>query len=201
MASNIYAKDRAFSDRYIPAIKQIVGPHLLQEAPLEVDQREATDLIVMRARAVTIAARVRRPGYAEAYPFEFTIRAARASGVTTELEKIRRHWGEMLFYGHAAEQLTFSLWWLIDLNEFRYALQDNECRRCLRSGERLNKDGVTSFRWFDLRSFPPHRVSILIASSRPLDFKDIELRPEPAAAPPPPLLPPEPYGDLFGGER
>jgi hypothetical protein len=54
---------------------------------LEQDTREAADLVVLRARDVTIACRVRRPKYAM-YRDQFTIRLHRATGTMTEYEKI-----------------------------------------------------------------------------------------------------------------
>jgi hypothetical protein len=53
-----YLHDREWSDPYIPAIKAIVGQYLLVESPIEVDQRQAADLIVLNARNLTIACRV-----------------------------------------------------------------------------------------------------------------------------------------------
>ena len=162
-----YRSDRVWSDQFIPQIKQIVGPLLLDTAPLDVDAREATDLLVFSARDMRIAARVRRSGFADRYPFEFTIRAHRDSGATTELAKIVDGWGDWLFYGHDSGNGAFCLWWLIDLHAFRAALirQATNGTR-LKTGDKANGDG-TYFKWFDLRSFPAH-PPILIASSRQL---------------------------------
>lgn len=96
-----YESDRRWSDKFIPAIKQIVGPRLLSVTPDEIDCKQAADLMVFTARDMKIAARVRRPGFADKYPYEFTIRARRDSGAETELSKIVNGWGDWLFYGHA----------------------------------------------------------------------------------------------------
>ena len=69
-----YANDRLWSDQYLPAVRALVGPLLLVPAPLERDANEATDLIVMRERDMTIGVRLRRPGYAGRYHGQFTIR-------------------------------------------------------------------------------------------------------------------------------
>lgn len=160
-----YNGDRAWSDRFIPEIKTIVGPLLLQESTLEVDRREAADLIVLNARDKKIAARVRRPGYAEKYPNQFTVRAKRDSGATTELEKIVNGFGDWMFYGHADFDDTLARWMVIDLASFRAHLLRDGYRgdRRLKSGQMPNGDG-TYFQWFDVTSFvgePP----ILLASS------------------------------------
>ena len=96
-----YSADRRWSDAFIPAIKQIVGPLLLEESSFEVDTQQAADLVVMNARDTTIACRVRRGGYADRYGYEFTIRAKRDTGAKTELEKIIDGFGDWMFYGHA----------------------------------------------------------------------------------------------------
>lgn len=161
-----YATDRRWSDLMLPQIKQLVGPLLLEAAPLEFDQRQSTDLMVLRARDMRIAARVRRPGY-EKYRHEFTIRMSRDTGAETELSKIVNGWGDWLFYGHADEFDFISIWWVIDLHSFRAALIRNSMNgKPLEYADKHNGDG-TSFRAFDLRSFPP-KPPILIGSSEDL---------------------------------
>lgn len=162
-----YLHDREWSDRYIPAIKAIVGQYLLVESPLEVDRKQAADLMVLNARNLTIACRVRREGYADRYPYEFTIRSRTVSGVTTELQKITNGWGDWMFYGHAAPEpgIKINRWFLINLNSWRAHMIRRD-RSAIRYGEKFNSDR-TSFAWFDLSSFPPE-PSILVASSKPL---------------------------------
>lgn len=161
-----YATDRAWADQYIPAIKAIVGPHLLESAPLDVDMRQATDLIVLNARDKMIGCRVRHSGYDRKYPTQFTIRAKRDSGAQTELDKIRRGFCDWMFYGHAAEGnvLTIARWFLIDLDAWRY--HDNTVRPFLWREEKSNNDG-TYFVAYDVTKFPPD-PPLLIASSHPV---------------------------------
>jgi len=163
-----YQRDRSWSDLMIGQIRAIVGPHLLQPTSFDMDTKQAADLFVFTAKDMTIAARVRRPGYADKYPFEFTIRSARDNGTTTELSKIIDRWGDWFFYGHASETDHIARWWLIDLHAFRAALiRHNRIDGVyLLSSKRDNGDG-THFIAYDLRSFPAH-PPILIASSHPL---------------------------------
>jgi hypothetical protein len=164
-----YDSDRAFSDRYIPAIRRIVGPLLLTPAPFDLDTREATDLLVFTARDMRIAARIRRANkYMDRYGYEFTLRAKRDSGATTELSKVVDGWGDWLFYGFGDPSSGEVLnWWLVDLHAFRAALIRHTANgSILRYGSKDNGDG-TYFKWFDVRSFPP-RPPILVAGSRPL---------------------------------
>jgi hypothetical protein len=156
--------DWNFSDRFIPAIRQIVGPLLLDVAPLEIDRNQATDFIVLRAKNLMIASRVRRPSYRSGYEDQFTLRSRRSSGTKTELEKIILGNGDWYFYGFSnpSSQDEISCWRLIDLHALRAHLIRNP-EKIVR-GEKTNQDG-SSFSWFDLKSFPSE-PPILIASSQ-----------------------------------
>lgn len=158
-----YQCDRRWSDQFIPAIRKIVGPHLLVESSFEVDSKQAADLVVLKARDMTIAARVRRFGYADKYPFEFTVRSARDSQAKTEMAKMLEGWADWMFYGHAAQYGSeLDRWMLVDLHAWR--------ERLLRAGygagwkqcatSKSNGDG-THFLAFDVRRFSP---TIVIAS-------------------------------------
>jgi len=163
-----YETDRAWSDRFIPAMKRIIGPHLLEPSSVEIDTKQAADLVVFRARDVTIACRVRRFGYADRYPFEFTIRSARDSGARTELEKLTDGWGDWMFYGHAAEHTpTIERWWLLDLSAWRAALIRD--RDAVSPKKQSNGDG-THFVAFDVRRFAIRQGCrpLVIAASHPI---------------------------------
>ena len=41
-----YELDRSWSDRFIPAMRQIIGPHLLEPSSFDVDTKQATDLVM-----------------------------------------------------------------------------------------------------------------------------------------------------------
>lgn len=159
---SLYQVDRSWSDRYIPTIKRLVGPYLLEEAPFEVDTKQATDLIVMKGKDLMIAARVRRPGYYEKYGNQFTIRCKRESGAETELAKIANGWADMMFYGFAdrLDNTDISHWMLIDLAAWRGHMirRSNDYPEC---GQTHNGDG-TYFMWFNVDSFHP-KPKLLIA--------------------------------------
>jgi hypothetical protein len=139
-----------------------VGPHLLIPSYLEVDTKEATDLIVLQGLDKRIAARVRRPGFALDYGWEFTIRSHRDSGAKTELAKIEEGFGDWMFYGHAAASGVhdFDRWMIINLDTWRAARMRGAK---LKTGRLPNGDG-TWFDWWDIRSFP-YNPPILIAAS------------------------------------
>lgn len=162
-----YQTDREWSDQFLPVIRQIVGPHLLVPSPFEVDAKEAADLIVLRARDMTVAARVRRPGYADRYPYEFTVRSRRDTGAKTEMAKLMEGWADWMLYAHAGQAHgELARWWLIDLHQWRERLLRQGWRDSWRTlaKEQHNGDG-THFLAFDLRAFKP---SILIAGSHEL---------------------------------
>lgn len=159
-----YTADRQWSDVMIPQIKQIVGPYLLEPASFDLDAKQATDLMVFSARDMRIAARVRRPGYADRYPFEFTIRCKRDSGAETELSKVVNGWGDWLFYGHADKANWICRWWLIDLDSFRAALIRSAMNGVpIKVSDMSNGDG-TYFKAFDIRSFPDFPPLVIGAS-------------------------------------
>lgn len=165
-----YSTNRQWSDRFIPAIKALVGPHLLCESPLVVDMQQAADLIVMRGRDMMIACRVRRAGFADRYPFEFTVRSRLDNGAKTEMAKLAEGWGDWMFYGHAAnDNGDISRWWLIDLHLWRAALIRNSFRDKPRVFHKAQSNGDGShFFAFDLRDFNP---PILIAGSHEVPLK------------------------------
>lgn len=160
-----YGADRAWSDQYIPHMKQIIGPHLLVESSFEIDTKRASDLVLMQAAALMIACRVRRPGYADRYPDQFTLRFRRDSGAETEYSKVVNGWGDWMFYGHAhaTEAGRVDRWMLINLRHFRAQLINEPTRKTIKNGVTPNGDG-THFRWFDVTSFA-RDPALLIARS------------------------------------
>ena len=169
-----YASQRAWSDRYIPEIKRIIGPLLLVEAPEQKDQREATDLIVFTARNLDIACRVRKSKYYAEFPHEFTIRKAALNGGKTEWDKIREGFGDWMFYAFAADDddptAGFVAWYVINLDVLRAEMINFAAWLAGRrntpapfvAADRQNGDR-TAFKAYDLRTFL--RRDILVESS------------------------------------
>lgn len=153
--------------KYLSAVRNIVGPLLLEPAPMELDMREATDLLVLKARDLRIACRIRRAGYADTFPWDFTLRSRRDSGAATELSKITDGFGDWLFYGHAQhnEVPALSRWFLVDLAAWRAHMIRN--RSDIKFEQKSNGDG-THFVCFDIRSFPP-KPPICVASSHEIE--------------------------------
>jgi len=138
--------------RFLEPISKILGPRLLQPAAIEIDMKEATDMLLLLARDMKIACRVRRPGFMH-FRWQFTIRSSLPSGAKTELQKIDEGFGDWMFYGHAAQsdEPILTHWHIIDLHAFRAHLIRNPW---FRPKQILNGDG-TKFVAFDVREFSP----------------------------------------------
>jgi hypothetical protein len=161
-----YSEDREWGDLLLPVAKQILGPLLLCPADDVRDQNQATDLIVLAARDMRIGVRIRRPGFADRYGNEFTLRSHRTTGTRTEFSKIVDGWGDWLFYGHAVSSEKVSPWVVVDLHAFRAMLCRVPWQEGARRGwwgEKWNLDGKTKFSWFNLRKIgrmdPPLSVA------------------------------------------
>lgn len=155
--------DKRWADRFIPQIKRILGTYLIGEAPLQDDHHHNTDLVVLTMNAVRVACRIRRYCYWQRYPFEFTIRAERESGLQTELTKLVAGWGDLMFYGFASEDEShLQAWHLLSLKDFRLFLFEHmqQNNGDLPGKTQTNSDGSSSFRVFDLRSMP---ASVIVA--------------------------------------
>lgn len=152
-----WQRDKAWADRFMPEIKAILGMHIIGEAPYEEDAHRNTDLIVLKMEAVRIAVRMRTYKYFVQYPDDFTIRVNRGSGMETELKKIMKGFGNLMFYGFEHEDRQHvGRWTLIDLDVFRGEVWDKQLRTKEFPGtEQRNFDRSSAFRAFNLNEFPP----------------------------------------------
>lgn len=154
-----WQRDKAWSDRFLPEIKQTLGLYLIGEPPIEEDAERNTDLMVLRMDAVRIACRVRQSKYVQQFGDEFTIRSSRPSGVKTELAKIIEGWGDYFFYAMCQpDAVSLERWVLGDLRVFRVW---HSRQLVLNKGQAPgqlchNRDGSSSFRAYkvtDIRGF------------------------------------------------
>ncbi len=163
----------SFGRRFLPTIKSILGPLAFEEAPMDMDLHEATDLLLLKARDMRVACRMRRVGYWDKHPWQFTIRSKVPSGVKTELDKIIEGWGDWLFYGHQhhADATTIFKWLIIDLHNFRAHLihRTDNCW-----GDYIPNGDGTCFAAWDVRNF---------ARNPPLCVKTWTEIPAPTVAP------------------
>lgn len=151
-----WRQSKRWSDQFIPAIKRVLGEHLIGEPPQEEDAERNTDLIVLRLEAIRIACRIRRANFLQEYPNEFTIRSSVPSGYKTEITKIIEGWGRYFFYGFAMESGSeLAAWALCDLHVFRLWHQRYIAgHQGVSPGiERENGDG-TKFRAYQIFDLP-----------------------------------------------
>lgn len=153
--------DFEWGRQFIPELKQIIGVHLIGEAPFEDDAKHATDLIVLRLEAVRIACRIRRHQYLEPYGDEFTIRTDRPSGADTELAKLISGYGDYIIYGFAGEDDSppLAAWVLGDLRVFRlwFMRELVRLKGASPGDHKINLDG-TRFAAFRISSLPAEFV-------------------------------------------
>jgi len=155
-------------DRFEPEIKRILGEQFIGTADAETDRKQATDLLVLNVRPVSIACRVRTFGYFESYGHEFTVRHERGSGVKSEFSKIVDGWCDYGFYAFADEtDEALMAWTLYDLKVFRATM----IRRpdLVKQSGIWNGDGSSSFLPFKWADFPPE---FLVASHRPEEAEE-----------------------------
>jgi len=156
--------DKGKTDQVLPAVKRILGEHLISAAPFAEDAERNTDLIVLRLEAVRIGVRIRSASYWDnpVYRGEFTIRAGRPSGNKTELAKIIEGWGDYFFYGFATPGYDGLIAYVLgDLRVFR--LWFNQCLAKLPPnsypGQFLkNGDGSSSFYSYKIADLPAQFV-------------------------------------------
>lgn len=165
---NDWQQDKAWSDRFIPSIKMILGLYLIGEANEKEDRDHNTDLIVLKINAVRVACRIRRVKYLDEYGDQFTIRTSRPqSNMETELSKIIAGWGDYFFYGFEDRSdgiPDVQNWHLADLNIFRrWNLAPTHAPIT-----RINRDGSSEFHGYKWEWFPSEFIKGMIVTGEVL---------------------------------
>jgi hypothetical protein len=117
--------DQAWSNRFIPAVKMLLGLLCIEVAPPEEDRLHNTDLM-FDVGLQRIAVRMRREALRLAYNRrnEITIRYGRQSGVTTELAKVLQGWGDLFLYAWGEDRSgRITAYTLIHLKELSTYLE------------------------------------------------------------------------------
>ncbi len=156
MSAN-WKDDKSWSDKFMQKLQMVAGLLITSPAPVADDAFKNTDMIVLVARSVRIACRIRRYEFYKSFPHDFTIRSARDTGTKTELSKILDGWGDYLIYGFSNQAETnLEAWRVINLEAFRQNFKS------LPYSTLSNGDG-THFCAFDVRRMPP---GIVVMQSR-----------------------------------
>lgn len=141
-----FRNDIQFESGYKEQVQHILMKYVFQQDQYK-DMHEATDFIVVPGK-IAIAVRVRRFEYYPNYRNEFTIRWARPSGVDTEIDKIRKGFADLFFYGFLNKEKSKIIQYvLIDLNIFRKC--EGEPLRVIE-----NENGSSDFAVYDFAQFP-----------------------------------------------
>lgn len=115
-----FKASKAAADVFLPETFSILGGlpvgllNDLHVADLDADRHHGTDLLVV-PRYRTVGLRVRDPRYAD----DIAIRAARPSGVRSELDKLRHGAPELILYAWHDGGDRLSAWKLIDAGRLR----------------------------------------------------------------------------------
>ncbi len=166
---NDYEANRRWSDLYLPQVKSLVGPHLLDVASFEVDTEEAADLTVLRVSDKRIGVRMRRlEEVKEDWLWQFAIRSKNKFGGLTEFNKVFRGFGDWLFYGFSPSGPVVAVerWFIVRYDSLRYHYSFN--RGALWRQEKPNWDG-TGLTAFGVHSFPVD-PPILLDCSHPQEL-------------------------------
>ena len=144
-----HEKDLAWSNLFIPRIKQILGELFISTGSPVQDKSQNTDLICFNLAGKRFACQVRRNEFWRLYPYQITIRAARPFGNKTEFQKILDGWGDYFFYGFACnDNKHFLQWCLGDLAVFRRAHLN------MLGMLKFNKDNSSDFLVYHWRDLP-----------------------------------------------
>lgn len=168
---NKWEQEKAWTELFKPCVRMAVAPYVvnIRDATLEEDIHENTDLFASSRR---IAMRVRKYEYLLNYRYDVTIRSRLDSGTETELSKIMRGWGDLMFYGFAAKGSNTNLcrWTLIDLAGFRTHRADG----ALRIPEDIPNGDGSWFQPYDTRLLAGLLPQIVVAAWTSPDAEEPE---------------------------
>lgn len=169
-------RDWAYSDGFLPHAKRIIGEQLMVAAPMEIDTKEASDLIYLVSGRGDVAFRVRRPQYMQKFPFDITFRAQRAGFDETELDKLFDGHARWMLYGFGSEDgQTLARWYLLDLNAWRAAMLRGVVKR---DRNITNNGDGTGFIYFDVRILRAADSRIIQAASIEIPDMGLTTRPQ-----------------------
>jgi hypothetical protein len=113
-----YDIDRAIEDKFAGQIKSALANHFITKVEQD-DLERGRDFAIYYVEPFSVAVRLRRYDYFEAFSHQFTIRWSRPSGVRTEIDKIRDREVQYLFYGFLSPTQTYLIQYFIaDLSKF-----------------------------------------------------------------------------------
>ena len=155
-----FANNFFYQSRFMPEVKTLLAKHILREGTFTEDTKDCTDLTIAKNKVLSIACRIRRHGFYDRYPYEFTIRKSCPSKAKTEFEKIISGLCDIYFYGHASKYNNLiSHYYILDMDVFRKTLilANDDKKKKIYQSQQWNK-GENSFYAFDVRDFPEEMI-------------------------------------------
>ena len=159
--------DKRWADRFEPAIRLILAQYLIRPATRVEDTEQGTDLCFVIAGG-TIGCRVRDADkYLARYPYDWTLRRTRPSGIKSELTKIidlgKPDW-YVYALGHG-DSGELARWILVDMQAFRaqwmrhgvrgFGVADSDDPDAIKGTVKPNRDGSSDFVAVNVRSLAP----------------------------------------------
>lgn len=149
-----FEQSKSWADKFLPQQLEILNNYAglldfnkvkkrnipIEEAPLYDDQNLETDVIMVGN--LRVALRVRN-GHSTDFN-DIVIRSYRSSGADTELQKIKKGFGDYYLYCWTADGKTITEWILFDLDRFREVMD-----KCLVVFDHFNDDG-TAFNTYSI---------------------------------------------------
>ena len=135
---NTYEKRRAWSDPFLPEVKELLGKFLIKNADFKTDCEEATDLIVKPA---SISVRGRKYDSYLKYPNDITFRLDCAKGICEWDKVINKEYVDLMFYFFAdPTDKKIQAYRIIDLHNFAYQWYNE--KENVKFEDMTNKDGT-----------------------------------------------------------
>lgn len=151
-----FAEDFGWQERFVPEAAAIIGQVLLRPAPIYLDRNKNVDIVLQFDAFTGVSMRMRRFPHLGLHPNDITIRAARPSGASTEVDKLDTCLTSHMFYGFSNEREDgIAAWTLLDLIQLRRWWAQVKDATGREPGKRIpNLDG-TEFIVIALTSLPP----------------------------------------------
>ena len=169
----LWEKDKAWADQFMPDVCGILGRHIIGPAPVEEDAERNTDLIVLRMANSRIAVRMRSyERIWKKWPNQITIRTERPTQHKTEYEKIIEGWGQYFFYGFGTEDGLLGPWVLGNLTAFRNWVHRYKTQNAGEDpGQVMQNGDRTFFRAIDFAEIPNFVIAqeTMLVRQSPLD--------------------------------
>lgn len=156
-----WIESKRWADQFTPHIKAILGQVFIEEATVEADRTENTDLVLVMA-GKRVAVRIRDLAERAAYNRrnEWTVRLRRPSETPTELAKLMDGFGDYFLYGWGDPAVhRVVAWTVFDLAKVRsWLFAYVMAHHALPGKQQDTKDGSARFLALCIDAMPPRCI-------------------------------------------